>query len=612
MSGKDTQDNNVGNRLEAEDYLYVVSREAQDVSERLARTREQLEAFQQIALVVGSDASIESVLKLICDKTTQLMRAERTTIFLVEEESGQMYLNSVIAERSGVIRLKFGQGIAGTVAKRRQNLNIKDVYKCDLFDPSFDKMNGFVTKSCLCVPILNIQRELLGVVQVINKNVGYFTLNDEEMLASICAQIGVSLTQHQFYMTLLHRNSELSEAKEKLQRRNEELDMLYALERDAAIAMDLQSLVKRMLERCLQAFHIRYAAIYMMVGNENRLFSADLFNHSHEPSYTPRLMAHCPKFLKNAISLSTCTMLSLRDMESLPEQTEHILGHALNQLLIAPLSGEENTFGALILGSRKLISPFSPYDAKLASLFAAHIAPSIGAQFDREANEKKQRLSTIGQMMSSLMHDMKTPLANISGYVELMATQKDPEKRADYATVVDRQIDTLKNMSTEILDFARGQSAVILKKIQLSPIIQQSIDLLKSEAERRHIDIRYENHYDGEVLCDAIKIQRVIINLTKNALEALESGGQILISINADEDHVYLTIQDNGPGIPEEISKTLFDAFVTSGKKGGTGLGLSIVKKIIDEHHATITQQNVEPHGTSFVIAFPIQEMKQA
>lgn len=606
MPGKDTTEHHIGDRLDSADYLYVVSREAQDVGERLARTREQLEAFQQIALVVGSEASIESVLKMICDKTTQLMRAERTTIFLVEEENGQLYLNSVIAERSGVIRLKFGQGIAGTVAKRRQNLNIKDVYKCELFDPSFDKLNDFVTKSCLCVPILNIQRELLGVVQVINKNVGYFTLNDEEMLASICAQIGVSLTQHQFYMTLLHRNSELSEAKEKLQRRNEELDMLYALERDAAVATDLQSLVKRMLERCLQAFHIRYAAIYMIVGSENRLFAADLFNPGHEPAYVPRLMAHCPKFLKQALNISTCTMLSVRDLESLPEQTEHILGHALNQILIAPLSSEDKAFGALILGSRKLINPFSPYDAKLASLFAAHIAPSIGAQFDREANEKKQRLSTIGQMMSSLMHDMKTPLANISGYVELMTTQKDPAKRSDYATVVDRQIETLKNMSTEILDFARGQSAVILQKIQLSPIIVQSIDLLKSEMERRQIEITYENKYDGEIYCDAIKIQRVIINLAKNAMEALDSGGHIVISTYSDEKHIYLSIQDDGPGIPEEISKTLFDAFVTSGKKGGTGLGLSIVKKIIDEHHATITQKNIQPHGTAFIMAFPI------
>ena len=607
MTDKNASDvSNGNNRMNAEDYLYVVSGEAQDIAERLARTREQLEAFQQIALVVGSNPSVDSVLELICDKTTKLMRAERTTIFLVDYDHGQPYLYSKIAECSGEIRLRFGQGIAGTVAQRCQNLNIKDVYKCELFDPSFDKMNGFVTKSCLCVPILNFERELLGVVQVINKNVGYFTLSDEEMLTSICSQIAISLIQHRSYMNLANKNIELTDAKEKLQRRNEELDLLYALERDAAVATDLQSLVKRMLERCLQAFHIKYVAIYMAVGEEHRLFSANLFHHGSEPEYKPSLMPHCPGFLEQAVRQSTCTMVMLRDMESLPEETERVLGFSLNYILIAPLLGEAQVLGGLILGSKLPVNLFSPYDAKLAALFAAHIAPAIGAQFDRDANEKKQRLSTIGQMMSSLMHDMKTPLANISGYVELMTTQKDAARRADYAEVVDRQIETLKNMSAEILEFARGQSAVVLKNTPLDPIIEESVGLLKSEAERRHIELKYDSRYHGEIVCDAVKIQRVIVNLAKNAMEAVGKDGHILISSYSDNKYIYISIQDDGPGIPPEIAGTLFDAFVTSGKKGGTGLGLSIVKKIMEEHHATITQKNIDPHGTLFVMAFDL------
>ena len=87
--------------------------------EQTARLKEQLEAFQQISLAVGSEASNETILEMICDKTTQLMRAERTTIFLVEEDNGHMRLNSTIAQGSGVIRLEFGQGIAGYVAKNQ-------------------------------------------------------------------------------------------------------------------------------------------------------------------------------------------------------------------------------------------------------------------------------------------------------------------------------------------------------------------------------------------------------------------------------------------------------------------------------------------------------------
>ena len=85
----------------------------------------------------------------------------------------------------------------------------------------------------------------------------------------------------------------------------------------------------------------------------------------------------------------------------------------------------------------------------------------------------------------------------------------------------------------------------------------------------------------------------VIVNLAKNAMEAVQSDGHVRISTYRDEQHVYLSIQDDGPGIPPEISQTLFDAFVTSGKKGGTGLGLSIVKKIIDEHQVRRHQPDV-------------------
>lgn len=578
-------------------------------SERLARIEEQLDAFKKIALTIGSDASIEAVLRQICDKTRQLMRAERTTIFLVEhdEKLGDC-LNSVIAEKCGVIRLRFGQGIAGNVARTRQISNIKNVYEGNShFDPSFDKKTGFVTRSCLTAPILNIQHELLGVVQVINKINGYFTPDDEEIIASICSQIGVSLTQHQFYLSLLHKNVELSEAQENLKRKNEELDTLYELEREAAVAIDLKTLIERMTVKCLEAFRVPYAGILILSGGQNELYSA-----RPDGSRTAAVLSRLPAFLSTVIRQGSsqqgeCVKLSIREIQTLPEQTEKVFGMAFNCVLIVPLIHEEKPFGALILGTQNLTpGAFSPSDAKLSMLFASHIAPSIGIHLDREENEKKQRLFAIGQMLSSLLHDMKTPLANISGYVELMTMQNDAGKRASYAEVVDRQVETLKNMSAEILQFARGESTVMLIKMPLGKVIESAVDLLKTEAQRRNITIRCDDRFKGIISYDFVKIQRVIVNLAKNAMEAIDHDGTVVIASYADATHAYLSIEDDGPGIPANIEKTLFEAFVTSGKKGGTGLGLSIVKKIIEEHRATITWHAVEPHGTAFVMAFPI------
>ncbi len=572
-------------------------------AEKLARMRDQLVAFQRIASTIGSEASIEVVLKIICDNTTQLMRCERTTIFLVEEDAKhEQWLNSVIAEKSGVIRLRFGQGIAGTVALKRQTLNIKDVYQNALFDPSFDKKNGFKTRSCLAMPILNIQHEMLGVVQVINKINGYFKDDDDvEMLASICSQIGVSLTQHQFYMSLLNKNAELVDAREKLQQKNDELDMLYALEREAATSLDLNSLIERMLAKCLPAFRVKYAAILVNDKTQKQLYALQA-----AAKCEICVIERIPAFISTAIKHGECMRLSLREIQTLPEQTEAVFNVALNALLIAPLNHQDMSCGALILGTQKLAPGcFSASDAKLAALFAAHIAPSIAAQLDREENEKKQRLFVIGQMLSSLLHDMKTPLANISGYTELMCMQNDESLRAEFGEVIERQVNTLKNMSAEILQFARGQTSVILRKNPLHDVISHSLEQLAVEADKRHIEIRCDEKFRGSIYYDDDKLQRVIINLTKNAMEAIDKNGHIEISTYADDFHVYLMIRDDGPGIPPEIANSLFEAFVTCGKTGGTGLGLSIVRKIVEEHHASITWQPVEPHGTSFIMAFP-------
>lgn len=591
-----------------------------DAHEKHLRTVEQLAAFLNIASIVGSDVGIETILKSICDNTTQLMRAERTTIYLVEHHQDKPYLKSFIAEGTGVLEIPFGQGIAGTVAKHREMLNIRDVYQCSLFDPTNDRKTGFVTRSCLTAPIMNIQRDLLGVVQVINKiNGDYFSQNDEDMMTSICAQIGVSLTQHQFYTSLANKNAELLEAHrhlqekneelleahERLKQKNDELDMLYELECEAAVAPDLKSLFERMLAKCMQAFRVEFAAIFVFHGEQNRLFAAQ--STENGIVYRQDQPEKCPCFLKNAIHQGECTRFCIRETESLPEQTEHILGYALNSVLLAPLLAEDNPIGALILGTQNPVPGyFQSSDAKLAALFAAHIAPAVSTQMDRVEAEKKQRLFTIGQMMSSLLHDMKTPLANISGYVDIMTDENNPERRTQYAKVVERQIRTLTNMSAEILQFARGESAIILRPNDLHTLLNQAIDLLRTEAENRHIEIKRDEKFQGKISCDDDKLQRVIVNLVKNAMEAIDHHGQITISTYTDNQYAYLSIADNGPGIPAQIANSVFDAFVTSGKKGGTGLGLSIVKKIIDEHKATITVHPVEPHGTQFVMAFKL------
>ncbi len=577
------------------------------------RAIEQLEAFRQISAAVGSKNDLGSVISLIGDKTSQIMRAERTSVFLAEDGGGTPCLKSIVADGCETITVQFGQGIAGHCAQTRRRINVKDAYQSPLFDDSFDKRHGFRTRSCLTSPIFDFGGALVGVIQVINKRNGaYFSHVDEDMIESICAQIGVTLAQHRHYLDMIAKNTALRAAQASLKRRNAELDMLYDLERKAASAPDLDELMRLMLQSCAKAFDVRAALAVIEDDSGYRLFSitaADKNAQSNDPgaSFEKRRLNRLPTFLSAVIKIGECMRLLAAEIETLPKQSEASFGYGFQTVLIAPLSKEDDLFGALILGSEICCGDvFAPADAKLASIFAAHIAPSVHAHIAREADEKARRLTAIGQMMSAILHDMKTPLANISGYVDFMVRQDEREKREQSAAVVARQVDALTHMCAEILQFARGQSSVLLLPTDLSGIIAEAVALLKPEAEKRRIELRCEERFEGKIPCDADKIRRLIVNLARNAFEAIDRGGHVTISTQlcSDNRSVCLTVADDGPGIPKQIATNLFDAFVTVGKANGTGLGLSIVKKIVSEHEASISWENLKPRGTAFRVVF--------
>ena len=575
--------------------------------ERYFRMQEQLEAFKTIAMVISADTNEDAVVSTICSQTQQLMHAERTTLFLVRTNGKKQWLETKLSQNMERFRVEFGQGIAGHVAATRSKINIKDVYRDRRFDPSFDQKSGFKTTSCLCAPIF-IRDKLIGVIEILNRYSGYFTLDDEDVLTSICSQLGISLSQHQYYVSLLNSNAELEEARLALDQRNKELRMLYEMERVGATARDFIDFINLLVTRCIDTFNVQYAAIAFdeVASASIRIFEKRADQGMDQP-VIQRVTGRRSIFLKTALEVKSPVSIDIRTNPSLAEQSLNEFHVRLNALMLIGLRHAHKKFGALILGrAQSPVREFSPNDANLSTLIANNLSSMIAAQLEREENEKQQRLSAIGQMMASLMHDMKTPLANIMGYVELLARPDFPqEKRGEFSATVERQIEKLKSMSADILQFARGESTILLKPVKLDTVIEQSLEAMRHEAESHHVALDAELRCHIEISCDEVKIERVVANLIKNAIEAIGNNGTILVSTYADEKYAYIRVEDDGPGIPEAIRDKLFESFVSYGKKGGTGLGLAIVKSSIDMHHGKITCQPVEPHGTAFVIALP-------
>jgi serine phosphatase RsbU (regulator of sigma subunit)/anti-sigma regulatory factor (Ser/Thr protein kinase) len=153
-----------------------------------------LKVLLRISKSLGCEVRLDPLLQLIVEEVTTAMEAERSTLFLVDRRKPDQ-LVSRVAEGLGSkeIRVLFGIGIAGTTAQTRQVINIPDAYKDPRFNPAFDKLSGFRTRSILSTPIIDQTGVLIGVVEVMNRKGRAFTEDDEQFLEAICVDIALAL-----------------------------------------------------------------------------------------------------------------------------------------------------------------------------------------------------------------------------------------------------------------------------------------------------------------------------------------------------------------------------------------------------------------------------------
>ena len=194
----------------------------------------------------------------------------------------------------------------------------------------------------------------------------------------------------------------------------------------------------------------------------------------------------------------------------------------------------------------------------------------------------------------------------------MMQTEADAEKRKRHASLTLQQFDLIASMQREVLEFARGERSILVRKVYLQPFFESVREQLEPMLGRSGVELVMDIADKGTARFDEGKLLRVLHNLSRNAAEALadrKKGGRVTIRCAREKDDLVITIGDNGPGIPKEIEHRLFQSFVTSGKKGGTGLGLAIVKKIVEEHDGTVNVHS-SSKGASFEMRLPQAKKK--
>ena len=301
-------------------------------------------------------------------------------------------------------------------------------------------------------------------------------------------------------------------------------------------------------------------------------------------------------------------------------EVDRITGYHTRTILCFPVRNYHGELIGVMETMNKKSGVFDYADERLLSIMSFLFASAIeNAQLyeavrhqirENESLEalkiQADRLATVGQMASSIIHDIRSPLAIIRGYAELAVTSAvSTEKRQRFANTITSEVRRLRDMAEELQEFSEGTRAVELNAISLHEVIEEVVDFLDSDFRDRGIHIIHHAQYTGQLMLDAPRIKRILHNLAGNAADAMPDGGTLMITATRVTEYVHLEIHDTGSGIPDEIRERIFDPFVTHGKTHGTGLGLAVVRRIVEEHHGDVSVSS-STTGTTFTIRLPL------
>ncbi|QDS93068.1 Sporulation kinase E [Roseimaritima multifibrata] len=223
----------------------------------------------------------------------------------------------------------------------------------------------------------------------------------------------------------------------------------------------------------------------------------------------------------------------------------------------------------------------------------------------------RQAYEELAELAGSLAHEIKNPLSVIHMNVDLLSEELQDleapvrQRTLAKADIVRQQCERMENLLRDFLRFAR------LRKIDLTPgslneQIERVLTAYEAQADASHITLeRYLDPDLPAILLHSDTLQAALMNLVKNALEAMQEGGQLYVRTTSTRSGVALELIDTGPGMEDSTVIHMFEPFYST-KNGGSGLGLPIARKIIEAHGGGITVQSEIGRGTKFVLAFPV------
>ncbi len=585
--------------------------ELRRLTELAARRARELHILAQIVARIHGEDDPQQVLEIALDVLVQELDVRAAWVFMGEQSQRLLHIAASrgLAERylADVRQNGLGDCLCPEVFWSGHRMEARTTLQCPRMPDLLEGLTEPVPHAC--VPLL-LEGESRGVLNVAARPGQSFGEEELRFLETVGHQMCLAIERAR------HLRAERT--------RNQEAHAMAAVSKATGGSLDVHEVLQAVGESARELVAADRALVFLG-SDPRRVEVAYLAGRPHPELHiglTLDLEQRGSKLLRRALEEGRAYRIDdcLRD-----ELADATLARAweVSAALVLPLRGRGRTFGLLAL-TRASPGGWSDEQFDLAEALSAQASVALeNARLYEEARhsldelrEAQQRIihaekmAVLGTFAAGLAHEVRNPLNSIALQLSILERRLTSleagvaERLRQLVDVIREEIRRLDALVGEFLMFSRT-SRLQYQTVDLDALLADVHDLLLPEAEARHVTLRHPRAQPQapRLSVDAEKIKQVIINLVRNALEALTDGGTVVLRTALFDGRAQVTVSDTGPGLPEGLD--VFQLFVST-KPHGTGLGLSIAQQIVHAHGGELLAESLPGQGATFTVRLPL------
>ncbi len=545
----------------------------------------QINALSSAGNLLATTTDLREALTSILSLAIDVIGAKMGSVMILDPEKNELFIGASCGLEDSVVqttRMKLGSSISGYVAQAGRPLIIENIEK----DPRFARINRqkYESKSLISVPLI-YKDQIFGVINLNNKLNGKpFTEDDLSMLVSLGLPAAVAIDRANLIAEKTRTIGELT--------------ILHSLAEKVSMLDDPAKIGQATYEGLAQLLELEFILWYDYYDRGSQLQLE--YSFGHLPQDAVPLSVRTIDLPHESVTLGNDS--DIRNMEeTLAANIKSFAGE--KDIKIIPLSIflKRALAGVAVLA---FPSDFN-FDTSLREMAILALSQTAAIYQRQRAVLNAAQLVTMGRLLADIGHDLRKPLTNLKGSVQIYKDKINGKKAREFFPEAEREVNRLSELVNEMVEFT-NPNKYQTRKVNITDVLEKSLDLLKSDLKNKEIKVIRDYQQDlPSAMVNEREMYQVFVNIILNAVDSMEEGGTLELkceTVADDEgDWIRLHFSDTGCGIPEENLNRIFDRYFTT-KQTGTGLGLAIVERIISVHNGKIDVNSEIGKGTTITI----------